>query len=171
MHEGPSSPSSVSIGPRSSAAESEGGAAGRGCSSASYEHFGESVCPGAGDVAFRRVERHVVDGLLELLPVGGELLDAGFTLQVPQADGGVVAWREEEGREPLIMTDRNVSEVRVWETRYLLPDIRYSPLGSTAKLVTASRWATMEWISFPLVLSKNLMCRSSCAVMVMGRVG
>lgn len=67
--------------------------------------------------------------------------------------------------------NRNVSEVWVGETRYLLPDIRYSPLGSTAKLVTASRWATMEWISFPLVLSKNLMCRSSCAVMVMGRVG
>lgn len=33
---------------------------------------------------------------------------------------------------------------------YLLPDIKYKPLGSTAKLVTASKWATMEWISFPL---------------------
>lgn len=112
--------------------------------------------------------------------------------------------------------------------KYLLPDIRYKPLGSTAKLVTASRWATMEWIHFPVIgtqdeykinvlnvvfiptvistlytvtkcvcltmytfyfhsswnvgskwplssspvlLSKNWMCRSSCAVMVMGRVG
>lgn len=33
---------------------------------------------------------------------------------------------------------------------YLLPDIKYKPLGSTAKLVTASRWATIEWISLPL---------------------
>lgn len=33
---------------------------------------------------------------------------------------------------------------------YLLPDIKYRPLGSTAKLVTASRWATIEWISLPL---------------------
>lgn len=114
--------------------------------------------------------------------------------------------------------------------KYLLPDIRYKPLGSTAKLVTASRWATMEWIHFPVIgtqdeykinvlnvvfiptvistlytvtkcvcltmytfylnfnsswnvgskwplssspvlLSKNWMCRSSWAVMVMGRVG
>lgn len=61
-----------------------------GRSSTSYEHFGESVRPGARDVAFRRVEGHVVDGLLELLPVSRELLDAGFTLQVPQADGRVV---------------------------------------------------------------------------------
>lgn len=33
---------------------------------------------------------------------------------------------------------------------YLLPDIKYKPLGSTARLVTASRWATMEWMSLPL---------------------
>lgn len=33
---------------------------------------------------------------------------------------------------------------------YLLPDIKYRPLGSTAKLVTASRWATIEWMSLPL---------------------
>lgn len=67
---------------------------GQGCgrtrSSASYEHLSESVCPGAGDVAFRGVERHVVDGLLKLLPVSRELLDAGFTLQVPETDGAVV---------------------------------------------------------------------------------
>lgn len=31
-----------------------------------------------------------MDRLLELLPVGRELLDAGFTLQVPQTDGAVM---------------------------------------------------------------------------------
>lgn len=65
-------------------------------SSTSYKHLSESVGPGAGDVALRRVERHVVDGFLELLPVSRELLDAGFTLQVPQADGAVVTCSEEE---------------------------------------------------------------------------
>ena len=70
---------------------------GEGCGSASYKDFGESVRPGAGDVAFRRVEGHVVDGLLKLLPVSRELLDAGFALQVPQADGGVMTCREGQG--------------------------------------------------------------------------
>lgn len=64
---------------------------------ASYEDFGESVRPGAGDVAFGRVERHVVDRLLKLLPVGRELLDAGLALQVPKADGAVVTCGGEEG--------------------------------------------------------------------------
>lgn len=31
-----------------------------------------------------------MDRLLKLLPVSRELLDAGFTLQVPQADGAVM---------------------------------------------------------------------------------
>lgn len=77
-----------------------GGVTERGCrerrGSRSYEHFGERVGPGAGDVAFGRVERHIVDRLLELLSVSRELLDAGFALQVPQADGAVVACREED---------------------------------------------------------------------------
>lgn len=64
---------------------------------ASYEDFGESVRPGTGNVAFGRVERHVVDRLLELLPVGSELLDAGLALQVPKADGAVVTCGGEEG--------------------------------------------------------------------------
>lgn len=38
-----------------------------------------------------------MDGLLKLLSVGRELLDAGFALQVPQADGGVVTCREPQG--------------------------------------------------------------------------
>lgn len=62
------------------------------CCSVSYEHLGESVRPGTGDVAFRRMERHVVDRFLEFLSVSRELLDAGFTLQVPQTDGAVVTW-------------------------------------------------------------------------------
>lgn len=81
--------------------ETEGGGAGvregqRTGSSTSYKHLSESVSPGAGDVALRRVKRHIVDRFLELLPVSRELLDAGFTLQVPQADGAVVTCSEEE---------------------------------------------------------------------------
>lgn len=72
-----------------------GRARGRGCremcrSSASYEDLGEGIRTGAGDVAFGRVEGHVVDGLVKLLPVGSELLDARFTLQVPQTNGAVM---------------------------------------------------------------------------------
>lgn len=63
----------------------------------SYEDLGERVSPGAADVALGWVERHVVDGLLELLAVGGELLDARLALHVPQTDRAVVAWEEEEG--------------------------------------------------------------------------
>lgn len=57
----------------------------------SYEDLGERVGPGAADVALGGVERHVMDGLLRLLAVGGELLDAGLALHVPQTDGAVVA--------------------------------------------------------------------------------
>lgn len=58
----------------------------------SYEDLGERVGAGAGDEALGGVECHVVDGLLELLAVGGELLDAGLVLQTPQADRAVVAF-------------------------------------------------------------------------------
>lgn len=57
----------------------------------SYKDLGEGVRSGAGDVALGRVERHVVDGLVKLLAVGGELLDARLALEVPQTDGAVVA--------------------------------------------------------------------------------
>lgn len=57
----------------------------------SYEDLGERVGPGAGDEGLGGVERHVVDGLLELLAVRRELLDARLVVQVPQPDGAVVA--------------------------------------------------------------------------------
>lgn len=88
-----------------------------------------------------------MDGLLELLPVRCELLDARFTLQVPQADGRVVTCREQQ-LSPSFEAQRGSIFVQLRgnggspgreESCYLLPDIRYSPLGSTAKLVTASR--------------------------------
>lgn len=56
----------------------------------SYEDLGERVGAGAADVALGWVERHVVDRLLELLAVGGELLDARLALHVPQTDRTVV---------------------------------------------------------------------------------
>lgn len=61
----------------------------------SYEDPGERVGPGAADIALGGVERHVVDGLFELLAVSGELLDARLALHVPQTDGAVVTWWEE----------------------------------------------------------------------------
>lgn len=36
------------------------------------------------------MERHIVDRFLKLLSVSRELLDAGFTLHVPQTDRAVV---------------------------------------------------------------------------------
>lgn len=35
----------------------------------------------------------------------------------------------------------------------LLPDNKNKPLGSTAKLVTASKWATIAWTNLPVLLS------------------
>ncbi len=69
----------------------------------SYEDLSERVGPGAADVALGGVERHVVDRLLELLAVGGELLDARLDLHVPQTDRAVVTWREE--RQSMRMED------------------------------------------------------------------
>lgn len=68
---------------------------------ASHKHLGERVGAGAADVAPAGVEGHVVDGLVQLPAVGGELLDAGPALQVPQADGAVVTWThsQSEGRK------------------------------------------------------------------------
>ena len=40
-----------------------------------------------------------------------------------------------------------------------------------ASEVTASRCATIEWVCFPVRLSKNRMCRSSWPVIDKGRVG
>lgn len=56
----------------------------------SYEDFGEGVGSSAADVALGGVERHVVDGLVRLLPVSRELLDARLALHVPQTHRAVV---------------------------------------------------------------------------------
>lgn len=61
----------------------------------SYEHLRQRVRSRAGDVAFSRMKRHVVNRLLELLPVSRELLDTRLTLQVPQTDRAVVTSRHE----------------------------------------------------------------------------
>jgi len=49
----------------------------------------------------------------------------------------------------------------IFSTEHLLPERRYNPLGSTAKLVTASKCATIECIIFPtnniaFVVTKNI---------------
>lgn len=45
------------------------------------------------------MERHVMDGLVKLLAVRRELLDAGLALEVPQADGAVVAWKARKKKQ------------------------------------------------------------------------
>ena len=75
----------------------------------SYEDLGKCVCPGAADVALGGVERHVVDGLLKLLAVGGELLDACLALHVPQTDRAVVACEEEERKSVRTEEERFLS--------------------------------------------------------------
>src|SRR4029434_7603070 len=59
----------------------------------SDEDLGEGVGPCAGDERLSGVERHVVDGLVVLLPVGRDLLHARAALQHPQAHRAVVACR------------------------------------------------------------------------------
>lgn len=51
---------------------------------------GEGVGAGRGNVRLGGVEGHVVDGLLALLTVSRDFLDAGLTVQVPQTQGAVV---------------------------------------------------------------------------------
>lgn len=57
---------------------------------ASHEDLGQRVGTGAAHVALGWVKRHIMDGLVELPAVGGELLDARSALHVPQTDGTVV---------------------------------------------------------------------------------
>lgn len=82
---------------------------------ASHKDLGERVGAGAADVTLGGVERHVVDGLVELPAVGGELLDARSALHVPQADGTVVTWRHnrpQRGGERSSHQNRRPSHVK-----------------------------------------------------------
>ena len=54
------------------------------------EYFGETVRTCARYIRASRVKSHVEDALVELLPVSGYLLNAGFIVQVPQSYRAVV---------------------------------------------------------------------------------
>lgn len=56
----------------------------------SHEDLGKRVGTGTAHVALSWVKRHIMDGLVELSAVGGELLDARSALHVPQTDGTVM---------------------------------------------------------------------------------
>lgn len=56
----------------------------------SYKNLGKRVSTGAADIAHGWVERHSVDGLLKLLTVSCDLLDARLGFHVPQTHRGVV---------------------------------------------------------------------------------
>lgn len=58
---------------------------------ASYENFGQSICPCTGDEWFRRVEGNIMNRFIEFLAMGGDLLDAGFAIQIPQSNRTVMA--------------------------------------------------------------------------------
>lgn len=51
----------------------------------SDKDLGERVCAGTGDEGLGRVEGHVVDGLVVLLPMSRDLLHARPVVQHPQA--------------------------------------------------------------------------------------
>lgn len=55
-----------------------------------------------------------MDRLLELLPVSRELLDTGFTLQVPQTNRAVMTCRELEGTEG-VKCDKKRSIFKIWK--------------------------------------------------------
>lgn len=59
----------------------------------SHKDLRKCICAGAGDERLRRVEGHVMDGLVVLLPVGRDLLHARPVVQHPQAHRAVVACR------------------------------------------------------------------------------
>lgn len=56
----------------------------------SYKNLGKRVSTGAADIAHGWVERHSMDGLLKLLTVSCDLLDARLGFHVPQTHRGVV---------------------------------------------------------------------------------
>ena len=45
------------------------------------------------------MERDSEDGLVELLAVRGDLLNASLGLQIPQANAAVVTWREKKDED------------------------------------------------------------------------
>lgn len=60
----------------------------------SNKNLGKCVCAGAGDEGLGRVEGHVMNGLVMLLPVGSDFLHARPVVQHPQTHRAVVAcWR------------------------------------------------------------------------------
>lgn len=57
----------------------------------SDKDLGKCICAGAGDEWLGRVEGHIMNGLVVLLPVGRDLLHARPVVQHPQAHRAVVA--------------------------------------------------------------------------------
>lgn len=64
----------------------------------SHKNLGKCVRASAGDEGLGGVEGHVVNGLVVLLPVGGDFLHARPVVQHPQTHGAVVACWEENRR-------------------------------------------------------------------------
>lgn len=58
---------------------------------ASYEDLGQGVGASTGNEGLARVAGDSVDGLLVLLAVGRDLLNARFIVQAPQSQGAVMA--------------------------------------------------------------------------------
>lgn len=58
----------------------------------SDKDLGKCICASTGNEGLRRVERHVMNGLVVLLPMGRDLLHTRPVVQHPQAHRAVVAW-------------------------------------------------------------------------------
>lgn len=64
----------------------------------SDKNLGKCICASAGDEGLGRVEGHIMNGLVVLLPVGRDLLHARPVVQHPQAHRAVVACRGQRKR-------------------------------------------------------------------------
>lgn len=65
----------------------------------SDKDLGKCICASTGDEGLGRVECHVVNGLVVLLPMSCDLLHACPVVQHPQAHRAIVACRGQSGNE------------------------------------------------------------------------
>ncbi len=65
----------------------------------SDKNLGKCIGAGAGNEGLGRVEGHIMNGLIVLLPVGRDLLHARPVVQHPQAHRAVVACRGQREKE------------------------------------------------------------------------
>ena len=94
--------------------------------------FSERVGASTSDVRLGRVECHVVHRLIELASMQSQILNARLRVQVPQPHRRIVTCKK------FTHDTARLNAFTLLALRGLLDDNRYNPLGSIARLVTAS---------------------------------